>query len=215
MAMAINHRHVGSRFVSMKDEKVDLLDCSQRTEKRKQKIALPRSPDGRFDDGRGIGDGQQAAVGVESGVRFRMARRAVSRAMICGAGGQRSRRQRHSVRFGRRNAGRRTGRRRVPVRGGRGRVHRQRSGFFHFVQTVAQMRHQFGAQIDVDSRRRGQTARHFGRAMRESGPKSVRVRNRTVRAVLAAKFVQMLYREFQNIRFLQFAHVLAFRLQRR
>lgn len=119
---------------------------------------LPRSPDGlvRF------GHLQETLVALGDGVDV-----GSYRGWLAGCW-----RQRHRVLVGTEFAG---GRRR---RLWRGHVDGQRAGLVHGVELVAEMRHQFGAEGDVDAGGSGQAAADLVRTMRVAGAKAVGVNHR-------------------------------------
>jgi len=91
----------------------------------------------------------------------------------------------------------------------------QRSGLVHGVELVAEMRHQLGAESDVDTGGSGQATADFVRTVRVAGPKAVGVDHRVRReTLLTLELVQMTHRQLQDIRLLQLRHVLAVTGQR-
>ncbi|CAA9995305.1 unnamed protein product [Nesidiocoris tenuis] len=95
-------------------------------------------------------------------------------------------------------------------------AHADRRHRVHLVEPVAEVRHQFGAEADVDSGNGGEALGHFGGAVRVAGAEAVGVDDRRGaqrKALGFAQFVQVLNGQFQYVGLFQFADVLAFALQ--
>lgn len=86
----------------------------------------------------------------------------------------------------------------------------QGAGLVHRVQLVAEMRHQLGAEGDVDAGDGGQTAADLVRAVRVAGAEAIGVDHRIRReTLLTLELVQVTYRQLQDVRLLQLGDVLA------
>lgn len=79
---------------------------------------------------------------------------------------------------------------------------------------MAEVSHESGSEIDVDSGGLRQTARHFGGGVSESGSEPIGAQCRSGRKLaLAAQRVEMVHGELQDVRLFQLGDVFAFGLQ--
>lgn len=91
---------------------------------------------------------------------------------------------------------------------------RQRLDLVHVVEAVSEVRHQAGAQLDVNSGGLGQAAGHFVGSVCESGAEAVGIDDRVGgQSLLAAQLVEVAHCQLEDVGLLQLGHVLAFGLQ--
>lgn len=87
--------------------------------------------------------------------------------------------------------------------------------FVEIVQAMSEMGHQLGSECDVNTGSGGQAAGNFVGGMSESSTETIRFNDWAAgdKALLTAKFVQVVDGQFEDVGFFQLGDVLAFGLE--
>lgn len=97
-----------------------------------------------------------------------------------------------------------------------GHLDHQRRHFVHFVETMAQMGHQFSAQLDVNTRNGSQASGNFIGAVGVTSPETISIDYRVGgKSLLTTQFIQMTDGEFQYVSLFQLADIFTLTLERR